>query len=101
MIKEPYIYYQKHTVNITASENEPLPKTSIMDSMIMLKKSWYDVTEKTIVNCFRRAEIFCESKERAVEEEDDHSKTYLIALMTQAVFILRRTNRLRRIVRLR
>ena len=42
--------------------------------MMMLKKSWGDVTEQTIRNCFRQSGISLDVQEGAMDDHDDPFK---------------------------
>lgn len=55
----------------SVEKNRELASTSILEAMVMLRKSWDDVSEQTIVNCFRKAGISRELQESAVDESDD------------------------------
>lgn len=43
----------------------------------MLKKSWDEISKKTIQNCFRKAGISAQSHESAMDENDDLFKKVL------------------------
>lgn len=49
-------FYKKSMINkfiINVSENIEIKLPDILDSMILIKKSWNQVTTKTIINCFK------------------------------------------------
>ena len=52
------------------TDKEPC-RISVLEAMVMLRKSWDDVSEQTIVNCFRKAGISEKSQEHVVDEDDD------------------------------
>ena len=52
-------------------QSTELPRTSILEAMIMLKAAWDEVTVKTIVNCFRKSGISEESRKGAMDDDDD------------------------------
>ena len=41
---------------------------------MMLNKAWHDVTEQTILNCFRKSGISSEAQEGAMDDHDDPFK---------------------------
>jgi len=51
-----------------------LPKTSILQAMIMLKTAWDNVSTETIVNCFRKSGISEVARNVAMDENDDPFK---------------------------
>jgi len=51
-----------------------VPKTSILEAMVMLKTTWDDVSSTTIVNCFRKSGILEDTRKGALEDEDDPFK---------------------------
>ena len=44
-----------------------MPSISILEAMKMLAHSWIEVSESTIINCFRKADY-----KEGVSDEDDH-----------------------------
>ena len=53
---------------INAIDNEKqMPSISILEAMKMLAHSWSEVSESTIINCFRKAGF----KEGVSDEDDD------------------------------
>jgi hypothetical protein len=42
---------------IKCAENKVVFNLSLLDSLQMLKKAWDNVTEQTIINCFRKAQF--------------------------------------------
>ena len=55
-------------------KDKQLARTSILETIIMLKKAWGEVTEKTIRNCFRKSGISLEAQEGAMNDHDDPFK---------------------------
>ena len=55
-------------------KDKQLARTSILEAIIMLKKAWGEVTEKTIRNCFRKSGISLEAQEGAMNDHDDPFK---------------------------
>ena len=51
--------------------NKPLPKTSILDAMLMLESAWDQVSESTITNSFRKAGISNEAQDNAINDNDN------------------------------
>lgn len=51
-----------------------VPKTSILEAMIMLKTAWDSVSSETIVNCFRKSGISEVARNGAMDENDDPFK---------------------------
>ena len=52
-------------------ENKPLPKITILQTMKDLVSSWNAVSEETIVNCFKKANISHANQQTAVTNADD------------------------------
>ena len=50
------------------------PKTSILDAMQLLTSVWSELSEATIKNCFRKAEISEKWAEEAINDQDDPLK---------------------------
>ena len=55
-------------------KDKQLARTSIIEAMMMLKKTWGEVTEQTIRNCFRKSGISLETQEGAMVYRDDPFK---------------------------
>lgn len=55
-------------------EKDKLSQTSILEAMMMLRTAWNDVTEKTIINCFRRSGISKDARKAAIDDDDDPFK---------------------------
>ena len=55
-------------------KDKQLARTSIIEAMMMLKKTWGEVTEQTIRNCFRKSGISLETQEGAMVYHDDPFK---------------------------
>ena len=54
-------------------KDKQLPRTSILEAM-MLKTAWDEVTNKTIVNCFRKSGISEDARKGAIDDHDDPFK---------------------------
>ena len=63
-----------------------LPEVLILKAMQMLVSSQNAVFTKTIVNCFRKAEICNVNQETAVANEDDPFKHCIMRLMLYEIF---------------
>ena len=55
-------------------KNKQLPRISILEVMMMLKTAWDEVTEKTILNCFRKSGISVEAQTSAIMTMMTHLK---------------------------
>ena len=55
-------------------KDKQLPRTSILEAMMMLKTAWDEVTNKTIVNCFRKSGISEDARKGAIDDHDDPFK---------------------------
>ena len=66
---------------------KPLPKLTVLDAMTMLVAAWDDVSETTVVNCFKKAGICKESQERSINDDDDPFK-----VLAEEMNILRERN---------
>ena len=55
-------------------KDKQLPRTSILEAMMMLKTAWDEVTNKTIVNCFRKSGISEDARKGAIDDHDDPLK---------------------------
>ena len=55
-------------------KNKQLARTSILNTMMMLKKAWGEVTKQTIRNCFRKSGISLEAQKSAMDDHDDPFK---------------------------
>ena len=49
----------------------PLPKITILQAMENLVSSWNAVSEETVVNCFKKANISHVKQQTAVADADD------------------------------
>ena len=70
-------FYRRRLVNIMIQrleKGQDLPKISILHALQLLVASWNDVTESTVVNCFRKAKISAKDQENAMEDLDDPFK---------------------------
>ena len=52
-------------------KEKKLAQTSILETMMMLNKTWGEVTELTIGHCFRKSETLLETQESAINDHDD------------------------------
>ena len=52
-------------------KEKKLAQTSILETMMMLNKTWGEVTEQTIGHCFRKSETLLEAQEGAINDHDD------------------------------
>lgn len=55
-------------------KNKQRAYKSILEAMVMLRKSWDEVSERTIKKCFRKGRILMQSQESAMGESDDTFK---------------------------
>ena len=55
-------------------KDKQLARTSILETMIMLKKAWGEVTDQTIRSCFQKSGISLEAQEGAMNDHDDPFK---------------------------
>ena len=55
-------------------KNNALPDVSTLKAMQVLVSAWNPASAKTIVNCFRRAEISTANQEGAITDKDDPFK---------------------------
>ena len=55
-------------------KNKQRAYKSILEAMVMLRKSWNEVSERTIKKCFRKGRILMQSQESAMGESDDTFK---------------------------
>ena len=53
-----------------ADKDKKLPRTSILEAMMMLKKAWGELIEQTIRNCFRKSGISLKTQEGAMDDHD-------------------------------
>ena len=78
VIRSLKAHYQRKTVclNIKSlDENKPLPKIAILQVMKNLLSSWNAVSEKTIANCVKTANISHANLQTAVTDADDPIKS--------------------------
>ena len=53
---------------------KPLPKVSFLTPLQLLVSAWNEVSQTTIVNCFKKAKISEKDKTIAIDNEDDPFK---------------------------
>ena len=71
-------YYRRRIVRLcikSLDENKPLLRISILQAMKNLVSSWNAVSEKTMVNCFERANINYTNQRTAVTDANDPFKS--------------------------
>ena len=71
-------YYRRRIVRLcikSLDENKPLLRISILQAMKNLVSSWNAVSEKTVVNCFERANINYTNQRTAVTDANDPFKS--------------------------
>ena len=52
-------------------KKNPVPTMSILSAMTMLEKAWNAVSNKTFINCFKKAGIYEKEVEKVLNDEDD------------------------------
>ena len=70
-------YYRKRLVGLilrNLDRNKSLPKVTLLTALQMLVSAWNEVSETTIVNCFKKAKISEKDQLLAVNDEDDPFK---------------------------
>ena len=73
-MKAKYRYLLIRNIIRAVDKDKQLARTSILETMMMLKKAWGEVTEQTIRNCFRKPGISLEAREDAMDDNDDPFK---------------------------
>ena len=77
VIRSLKAHYRSRIVRLcikALDKNHPLPKVSILEAMKHLVSSWHAVSEKTIVNCFKKANISSSNQQIAETDADDPFK---------------------------
>ena len=67
-------HYRKLLVKLilhSLDSNEPLPKVSLLTALILLLSAWNNVSQTTIVKCFKKANISEKDQTIAINDEDD------------------------------
>ena len=66
-------HYRKWLVKLilcSLDSNKPLPKVSLLTALQLLVLVWNEVSQTTIVNCFKRAKIWEKDQTIAINDED-------------------------------
>ena len=69
--------YRKRLVKLillSLDSNKPLPKVSLLTALQLPASTWNEVSQATIVNCFKKAKISDKDQAIAVNDEDDPFK---------------------------
>ena len=69
--------YRKRLVKLilrSFDSNKLLPKVSLLTALQLLTSAWNEVSQATIVNCFKKAKISDKHQTIAINDEDDPSK---------------------------
>ena len=70
-------HYRKQLVKLilrSLDSNKPLPKVSLLTALQLLVSAWNEVSETTVVNCFKKAKISEKDQTIAISDEDDPFK---------------------------
>ena len=70
-------YYRKRLVKLILrilDSNKPLPKVSLLTALQLLVSAWNEVSQTTIVNCFKKTKISEKDQTIAISDEDDPFK---------------------------
>ena len=70
-------HYRKRSVKLilrSLDSNKPLPKVSLLTALQLLVSAWNEVSQTTIVNCFKKAKISEKDQTIAINDEDDPFK---------------------------
>ena len=70
-------HYRKRLVKLilrSLDSNKPLPKVSLLTALQLLVSAWNEVSQTTIVNCFKKAKISEKDQTIAINDEDDPFK---------------------------
>ena len=65
--------YRKQLVKLilrSLDSNKPLPKVSLLKALQLLVSAWNEVSQATIVNCFKKAKISDKDQTIAINDED-------------------------------
>ena len=73
-MKAKYRFLVIRKIIRAVDKDKKLPRTSILETMMMFKTAWGEVTEKTILNCFRKSRISVEAQTGAMNGHDDPFK---------------------------
>ena len=70
-------HYRKQLVKLilrSLDSNKPLPKVSLLTALQLLVSAWNEVSETTVVNCFKKAKISEKDQTIAINDEDEPFK---------------------------
>ena len=70
-------HYRKRLVKLilrSLDSNKPLPKVSLLTALKSLASAWNEVSQATIVSCFKKAKISDKDQTIAINDEDDPFK---------------------------
>ena len=70
-------YYRNLLVKLilrSLDSNKPLPKVSLFTALQLFVLAWNEVSQTTIVNCFKKAKISEKDQAIAINDEDDPFK---------------------------
>ena len=70
-------HYRKRLVKLilrSLDSNKSLPKVSLLTALQLLVSAWNEVSETTVVNCFKKAKISEKDQTIAINDEDDPFK---------------------------
>ena len=68
------VHYRKGLVKLilrSLDSNKPLPKLSLLTALQLLVSAWNEVSQTTIVNCFKKAKISEKDQIIAINHEDN------------------------------
>ena len=77
VIRCPKAHYRKRLVKLilrSLDSNKTLPKVSLLTALQLLVSAWNEVSETTVVNCFKKAKISEKDQTIAINDEDDPFK---------------------------
>ena len=73
-------HYRKRLVKLilrSLDSNKSLPKVSLLTALQLLVSAWNEVSETTVVNCFKKAKISEKDQTIAINDEDKPFKDIL------------------------
>ena len=71
------VNYRKQLVKLilrSLGSNKPLPRVSLLTALQLLASAWNEVSQATIVSCFRKAKISDKNQTIAINDENDPFK---------------------------
>ena len=83
VIRSLKAYYRKDLVRSIIHHFEQfktLPKINVLNAMLMMKSAWENVSEATIVNCFRKSGISMTMQRDSIADSDDPFPSLLQAM---------------------